>query len=188
MGPAFGGSVCFFFFLGTAVASSMYILGAVEVVQSNVQSLSPAFLFECSSWQSFPNYPNNTVHSLSGLDACTNFDGTTASGQGDGLSCKCIFSVNEARLLGSGLSTLMVLFVMAGTKIVATIAPMFLFVVLVAIVLIYTGFVFTAMEGCNRFYSFGDIDCVSMSGGFLPENLVWPEGWWNRCDSSRSPP
>ena len=97
MGPAFGGAVCFFFYLGTAVASSMYVLGAIEVLQTNIAPISPGFLFECSSWQAFPNYPNDTITSDSGLSSCINFDGADATGSG---ACEGSFRGGEGSFRG----------------------------------------------------------------------------------------
>ena len=189
VGPEFGGAVIFFFYLGTSVASAMYIVGAVEVLQDNVPPLHPGFWLPCSVCQVTID---GTLHSdldcgSMGQGLFANFsqplkDLTQTLSVGSREPAQCVHSYDEIRVFGGLLSVCMVLFVSLGVELVSAVAPYFLYVVFFAIAMIYIGMLSTLIPGFRTEPIGGIGGLTGFSMANFKENFYYPAGFCVDCD------
>lgn len=137
LGPEIGGAVGILFYLGTTIAATMYVLGAVEVIQNTFResALGPGKLFTCS----IANCYSGSGSLLNSVDVSKAAELCTDLASGNELR-ECIVSYNEARLYGTILAVLMASLVYVGIKYVSMVAPVFLACVLLSILSIFIGF------------------------------------------------
>lgn len=187
VGPEFGGSVIFFFYLGTSVASAMYIVGAVGVVQDNIPAVHPGFWLSCDVCQAdgildalkdpqpCVQLPNVTFHCDHIAVPCTYLDAPATSPWANS-TVTCVHSYNEVRVFGTVLSLVMAGFVSLGVALVSKIAPYFLYVVLLSILMIYAGMLSTLVPGYRHF------DVPGLTGFSMQnfkDNLYPPTNFWD---------
>eukprot|EP00271_Cylindrocystis_brebissonii_P023571 TRINITY_DN9846_c0_g2_i1.p1 TRINITY_DN9846_c0_g2~~TRINITY_DN9846_c0_g2_i1.p1 ORF type:complete len:989 (+),score=206.25 TRINITY_DN9846_c0_g2_i1:128-3094(+) len=123
LGPEVGVSIGLCFFLGTAVAGSLYVLGAVETLIDMVPGIS---IF------------GDTKSTL-----------TAAVGAPSSSGAAEVFSpdVHDMQVYGVIVTILLCLVVFAGVKIIAAMGPMFLIPSLISVILIFLGILLAPRNG-----------------------------------------